>query len=122
MCSAVSPSASLDELLAMKTLVHGASLTGLRGRANECALLDDLAVAIRRGQSRSLMLRGDAGIGKTSLLEHLTASASDLTIVRALGVESDMELAYAGLHQLCGPMLDRLDTLPAPQRRAIESV
>jgi hypothetical protein len=61
-----------------------------------------LASAIRRGESRSLVLRGEAGIGKTALLEYLLASASDLTIGRAVGVQSEMELAYASLHQLCG--------------------
>ena len=94
----------------------------LRGRASERALLDDLISAVRRGQSRSLVLRGEAGIGKTALLEYLIASASDLTIVRAVGVESEMELAYASLHQLCGPLLDRLERLPAPQRQAMEIV
>jgi len=71
--------------------------TRLRGRAGECALLDDLASAIRRGQSRSLVLRGEAGIGKTALLDYLIASASDLVVIRAVGVESEMELAYASL-------------------------
>jgi hypothetical protein len=99
-----------------------AGLTGLRGRASECALLDELVAAIRRGESRSLVLRGEAGIGKTALLEYLIASASDLTIVRAVGVQSDMELAFASLHQLCGPLLDRLDRLPAPQRDALRIV
>ena len=68
------------------------------------------------------MLRGEAGIGKTALLEHLVAGAADLTVVRAVGVESDMELAYASLHQLCAPLLSRLDELPAPQRQALETV
>jgi DNA-binding CsgD family transcriptional regulator len=95
---------------------------GLRGRSSECALLDDLVSAIRRGESRSLVLRGEAGIGKTALLEYLIASASDLTVVRAAGVQSDMELAYASLHQLCGPLLDRLEGLPAPQRDALRIV
>jgi DNA-binding CsgD family transcriptional regulator len=94
----------------------------LRGRANECALLDDLVWAIRRGESRSLVLRGEAGIGKTALLEYLIASAPDATVVRAVGVQSDMELAFASLHQLCGPLLDRLEGLPAPQRQAMEIV
>src|SRR4051812_7289096 len=95
---------------------------GLRGRANECALLDDLVSAIRRDESRSLVLRGEAGIGKTALLEYLIASAPDATVVRAVGVQSDMELAFASLHQLCGPLLDRLEKLPAPQRQAMEIV
>ena len=96
--------------------------TDLRGRASECALLDDLVSAIRRGDSRSLVLRGEAGIGKTALLEYLIASASDLTVVRAVGVESDMELGFASLHQLCAPLLDRLPELPDPQRKAVEIV
>jgi DNA-binding CsgD family transcriptional regulator/tetratricopeptide (TPR) repeat protein len=95
---------------------------GLRGRASECALLDELVSAIRGGESQSLVLRGEAGIGKTALLEYLIASASDLTVVRAVGVQSDMELAYASLHQLCGPLLDRLERLPAPQREALRIV
>ena len=94
----------------------------LRGRSSECALLDGLVSAVRRGESRSLVLRGEAGIGKTALLEYLIASASDLAVVRAVGVESEMELAYASLHQLCVPLLDRLDRLPAPQRQAMEIV
>ena len=68
-------------------------------------MLDELVADIRRGESRSLVLRGEAGIGKTALLEYLVESASDLTVVRAVGVESEMELAYASLHQLCAPML-----------------
>jgi DNA-binding CsgD family transcriptional regulator len=96
--------------------------TDLVGRGSECALLDGLIDDIRRGKSRSLVLRGDAGIGKTALLEYLIAAASDLTVLRVVGVESEMELAYAGLHQLCGPLLHRLDSLPGPQRRALEIV
>ena len=96
--------------------------TALYGRADECALLDALIDAVRRGESRSLILRGEAGIGKTALLEYLIGSASDLTVARAVGVESEMELAYASLHQLCAPMLDRLSGLPGPQRRAFEIV
>jgi DNA-binding CsgD family transcriptional regulator/tetratricopeptide (TPR) repeat protein len=96
----------------------------LLGRAGECAVLDELVGDIRRGESRSLVLRGEAGIGKTALLEYLVQSASEpeLTVVRAAGVESEMELAFASLHQLCAPMLDRLEKLPAPQRQALEIV
>src|ERR671916_1598309 len=94
----------------------------LRGRASECTLLGGLVSAIRQGDSRSLVLRGEPGIGKTALLEYLVESGSDLTVVEAAGVESEMELAFAGLHQLCGPLLDRLERLPAPQRQAIEIV
>jgi DNA-binding CsgD family transcriptional regulator len=96
--------------------------TALRGRARECALLDGFIEDIRRGESRSLVLRGEAGIGKTALLEHLIDSASDLTVARAVGVESEMELAYASLHQLCAPMLDGVERLPAPQRDALRIV
>ena len=94
----------------------------LRGRASESSLLEELLSAIRRGESRALVIRGEAGIGKTALLRYLIESASDLTVVRAVGVESEMELAYASLHLLCAPLLDRLSRLPAPQRRALETV
>jgi DNA-binding CsgD family transcriptional regulator len=94
----------------------------LLGRAGECALMDGVLTDIRRGESRSLVLRGEAGIGKTALLEHLVASASDVTVVRAVGVESEMELAFASLHQLCAPLLDRLERLPGPQREALRIV
>ncbi|MBV9416634.1 MAG: AAA family ATPase [Solirubrobacterales bacterium] len=82
--------------------------------------MNDLLLAICRGESRSLVLRGEAGIGKTALLDSLSESASDLTVLRAVGVESEMELAYAGLHQICASLLDRLDRLPTPQRQALE--
>jgi hypothetical protein len=94
----------------------------LLGRHAECALLDGLVPAIRLGESRSLVLRGEAGIGKTALLQYLIESASDLTVVRAAGVESEMQLAYASLHQLCAPLLGRVLRLPAPQRQALEVV
>src|SRR4051794_281146 len=100
----------------------GSAVTPVRGRARECALLDGLIAAIRQSESRALMLRGEAGIGKTALLEYLVGSASDATVVRAVGVESEMELAFASLHQLCAPMLDRRDRLPGPQRQALEIV
>ena len=94
----------------------------LCGRTDECAVLDRLLGDVRRGEGRSLVLRGEAGIGKTALLEHLIQSAADVTVVRAVGVESEMELAFASLHQLCVPLLDRLPALPAPQRQALEIV
>jgi DNA-binding CsgD family transcriptional regulator len=96
--------------------------THLLGRATECALLDDVVSAIRRGEGRSLVLRGEAGIGKTALLKHLVDSAPDLTVLRAVGAESEMELAYASLHQLCAPLLERLLSLPEPQAQALETV
>src|SRR3712207_1822109 len=96
--------------------------TRLLGRATECALLDGLIDDIRRGKSRSLVLRGEPGIGKTALINHLVDAASGLLVGRAVGVESEMELAYASLHQLCAPLLDRLERLPGPQRQALEIV
>ena len=100
----------------------GRGTTPLRGRDERVRALDGLVSAVTRGESRSLVLRGEAGIGKTALLQYLIESASDLTVVRAVGVESEMELAYAGLHQLCAPLLDRLERLPDPQRQALEIV
>ena len=94
----------------------------LLGRADECARLDDLVAAVRRGESRSLVVRGEAGIGKTALLQHLAESASGMTILRAIGMESETEMAYGSLHQLCAPVLDRIDGLPVPQREALEIV
>jgi DNA-binding CsgD family transcriptional regulator/tetratricopeptide (TPR) repeat protein len=93
--------------------------SSLRGRDAECALLDELIGAVRAGESRTLVVRGEAGVGKSALLNHAVASAADLHVVRAVGVEAEMELAFASLHQLCAPMLDRLDRLPAPQRDAL---
>jgi DNA-binding CsgD family transcriptional regulator/tetratricopeptide (TPR) repeat protein len=107
----------------MENRVRGAERRAtLRGRADECTVLDDFVSSIRQSESRALVIRGEAGIGKTALLEYLLESGSDLSVVRALGVESEMELAYASLHQLCAPLLDRLDGLPAPQREALEVV
>jgi hypothetical protein len=94
----------------------------LLGRTDECVVLEGLIDDVRRGESRSLVLRGEAGIGKTALLKYVVESAPDLTVVRAMGVESEMELAFASLHQLCAPMLDRLTRLPVPQRQALEVV
>ena len=92
---------------------------GLLGRRVECDALDRLLESVRATQSRALVVRGEAGIGKTALLEYLAASASGCRIARAAGVESELELAFAGVHQLCAPMLDRLGRLPGPQREAV---
>ncbi len=100
-----------------------ASPTGtLHGRHTERDALHDLIAAVRRGESRTLVLRGDAGVGKTALLEHALGSAPDLRVLRAAGVESEMELPFAVLHQLCVPMLDHLERLPDPQREALNIV
>ncbi|HXB15227.1 MAG TPA: AAA family ATPase [Solirubrobacteraceae bacterium] len=94
----------------------------LRGRTSERALLDGVVAAVREGHSRTLLLRGEPGIGKTALLEELIRAADDLQVLRAAGVESEMELPFASLHQLCAPMLDRVKALPDPQRDALEVV
>jgi DNA-binding CsgD family transcriptional regulator len=91
----------------------------LRGRRNECRTLDGLLEAVRAGESRALVLRGEPGIGKTALLEYVRERASGCRMARAAGVQSELELAFAGLHQLCAPLLDRLDRLPAPQQEAL---
>src|ERR1700759_230589 len=91
----------------------------LIGRRSECATLDELVAGVRAGLSRALVLRGDAGVGKSALLEYLAERSSGCGIARATGVESEMELAYAGLQQLCAPFLDRLERLPGPQRNAL---
>ena len=94
----------------------------LLGRAGECAALDGLLRDALAGQSRVVVLRGEAGVGKSALLEYLSERAAGWRIASAAGAESEMELAHAGLHQLCLPMLDRLDRLPAPQRDALATV
>jgi DNA-binding CsgD family transcriptional regulator len=88
-------------------------------RRTERSALDSLIASARGGLGSALVLRGEPGIGKTALLDYAIGSASGFRIARAGGVESEMELAYAGLHQLCVPMLDRLDRLPGPQRDAL---
>src|SRR5919108_395667 len=92
---------------------------GLLGRRSECETLDRLLRSVRSGQSRVLVLRGEAGIGKTALLEYVVERASGCRVLRAAGVQSEMELAFACLQQLCAPMLDRLESLPGPQRDAL---
>jgi hypothetical protein len=91
----------------------------LHGRRSEREALDRLLESVRGGQSRVLVVSGEAGIGKTALLEAVIGSASGFRVARAVGVESEMELAFAALQQLCAPMLDRLDRLPAPQQDAL---
>ncbi|HEY8626163.1 MAG TPA: AAA family ATPase [Solirubrobacteraceae bacterium] len=93
----------------------------LRGRRSEIDALDRLLEALRAGESRALVVRGEPGVGKTALLEYIVEQASDCRVERAGGVQSEMELAFAALHQLCAPMLDRLDRLPSPQRDALRT-
>jgi DNA-binding CsgD family transcriptional regulator len=92
----------------------------LQNRRSECDLLDGLLEAVRGGESRVFVVRGEPGVGKSALFEYLLErAASGCRVARAAGVESEMELAFAGLQQLCAPMLDRLERLPAPQRDAL---
>jgi predicted ATPase len=91
----------------------------LLDRRNERAVFDGLLEGARGGRSGVLVVRGEPGVGKTALLRYAIESASDLQVVRTAGVESEMELAFAALHQLCAPLLDRLDRLPGPQRAAL---
>jgi DNA-binding CsgD family transcriptional regulator len=93
----------------------------LRGRRRERATLDRLLEAVRAGQSQALVVRGEPGVGKSALLEYLRSRATGCRVVRASGVQSELELAFAGLQQLCAPMLDRLDRLPEPQRDALRT-
>ena len=94
-------------------------MTELTDRHAERDMLDGLLAAVRAGESRSLVVRGKPGVGKTALLEYLVEQASGCRVARAVGVQLEMELAFAVLHQLCAPMLDRLECLPAPQRDAL---
>jgi DNA-binding CsgD family transcriptional regulator len=91
----------------------------LHGRWRERALLDRLLASVQAGESRSLVVRGEAGVGKTALLEYIAARAADGQVLRAVGVESEVELPFAGLHQLCAPLLAGLERLPEPQRDAL---
>jgi DNA-binding CsgD family transcriptional regulator len=91
----------------------------LRGRRAECERLDELIDAVRLRQSRALVICGETGIGKSALLEYLVSQASGCRVIRVAGVQAEAELAFAGLHQLCGPLLDRLERIPAPQYEAL---
>jgi DNA-binding CsgD family transcriptional regulator len=110
--------------------IHAQPGDGRRGRATrltdrvgERDALDQLAQAVQIGQSRALVVRGDPGVGKTVLLDYLAgrAAAAGCRVARALGVQSEMELAFAGLHQLCAPLLNRAERLPVPQRDALRT-
>ncbi len=96
-----------------------AGLSSLYGRQTECAALDGLLDRVRGGRSAVLVLRGEAGIGKTALVRYVTERAAGFSVARCIGVESEMELAFAGLHDLCAPMLSCLDALVEPQREAL---
>jgi DNA-binding CsgD family transcriptional regulator len=100
-------------------MANGDRAPAFLGRRRECQALDRLLESVRAGQSRVLVLRGESGVGKSALLEYLVGNASGCRVARAAGVESEMALAYAGLHQLLRPMLELRERLPAPQRDAL---
>ena len=91
----------------------------LRGRDSECEALRGLIATVRAGSSGVLVLRGEAGVGKSALLSYLSEQAEGFRCIDVAGVESDMELAFAGLQQLCSPLIHHLDRLPEPQREAL---
>jgi DNA-binding CsgD family transcriptional regulator len=94
----------------------------LLGRQAETGALDQLLRDVSVGESRVLVLRGEAGVGKSALLGYLTERVERSQLATAVAVESEMELAYSGLHQLCAPLLDHLEHLPVPQRDALATV
>ncbi len=92
---------------------------GFVGRSSERDLLDGMLSSVRAGESKVLVIRGEAGIGKTALLRYAARQSSGLRVAELKAVEAEMELPFAGIHQLSATMLDRLDALPAPQRGAL---
>src|SRR3712207_7951110 len=93
----------------------------LLDRDSEREVLERLVASVRAGESRVLVLRGEAGVGKTALLRHLGAAAHDCHVATTAGVESEMELAFAGVHALSAPLLTHARTLPDPQRDALNT-
>jgi predicted ATPase len=100
------------------------SAVALIDRRTETRVLGETLDVVRSGQSRALVLRGEPGVGKTALLDRIVerATAADFRVLRAVGVQVEMELAFAGLHQLLAPVVDRLEYLPEPQREALRTV
>ncbi|MEE1824325.1 AAA family ATPase [Streptomyces sp. BE20] len=94
-------------------------LRGLVGRRGECGALDQVIAGAHGGRGQVLVLRGEPGVGKSALVEYLAGRATGCQVLRAVGVESEMELAFAGLHQLCVPLTGNLDRIPGPQRDAL---
>src|SRR4051794_10819465 len=106
----------------LRATMHGgaaAPAQRLLGRHVECEALDGLVRSVSGGTSRTLVMRGDPGVGKSALLAYVAERAKRCRIVHTIGVESEMELAFAGLQQLCAQLMDRLERLPAPQRDAL---
>src|SRR6266436_3765059 len=92
----------------------------LLGRQRERAVLERLLDAVRDGHGAVLLVQGDPGVGKTALLDYAVEAGEDFRVVRAAGVEGEMELDYAALQQLCSPILEFIERLPDPQRDALE--
>ena len=99
----------------------GAGAAQLAGRRDELSVLGGLIDAVREGESQVLVVRGEPGAGKTALLEHVVGQEHSCQVARAAGVQSETELAFAGLHQLCAPMLGRAERLPLPQQDALRT-
>ena len=95
------------------------SAPAFRGRSSERQALDRLLDDVRAGRSGVLVIRGEAGVGKTMLAQHAAEQATGFHVARVAGVEAEMELPFAGLHQLCAPLFARIDSLPGPQRDAL---
>jgi DNA-binding CsgD family transcriptional regulator len=93
--------------------------SGFLDRTSEREALDGLLANVRGGQSAVLVIRGEAGIGKTALLRYAARQASGFRVAQVTGAEAEMELPFAGIHQFCAPLLDQLDTLPQPQQNAL---
>src|SRR5215468_3164515 len=125
--SAGAPFASVRSLAGCCWRVTGWGARGYRrgvlyGRHQECAAVDRLLQAVREGRSGVLVLRGEAGVGKSALLAYAAGDqAVGVTVLRAAGVEAEVELPFAALHQLLRPLLDRLGRLPAPQAGALQA-
>ena len=113
------PERSRDQVHELAT---GARHTSLRGRSHECGVIDRLVEDAGSGQSGVLVLRGEPGVGKTALADYAVEAARGFAVVRTVGVESEMELPFAALHQFCRPFLDRLERLPGPQGDALRIV
>src|SRR3954470_18234105 len=92
---------------------------GFPGRARERERLDALLASARDGESAVLVIRGEPGAGKTSLLRYAARQAAGLRVAQIAGVQAEMELPFAGVQRLCAPVLDRLEAIPEPQRKAL---
>jgi hypothetical protein len=105
----------------MAVIRQSAGAVTLTGRHTERDTLGRLAGAVQAGESQALVIRGDPGVGKTVLLDDLASRAAGCRVLRATGVQSEMELVFAGLHLLCAPLLGHLDRIPGPQQDALRT-